>query len=161
MKDTDFNKLPQFAVHNGIVVPANEVAIEIVQASGDGEVLTFKEMTERDLSFHRCYMSLLSYIYNYLPSKFREAVSKEKFYLWLKHLKGQYNVVFEFKDGTKMVEYESISFGRMSEMNFRNYVKEQLPYIYENVIGAFYKDEMYKDIIDTIEQDYEKFFSKL
>ena len=65
------------------------------------------------------------------------------------------------KDGTKLVTYESISFGRMSEQQFRTYVKEQLPFIYENVIGAFFKGEIYDSIISTIENDYERFFDKL
>jgi len=49
----------------------------------------------------------------------------------------------------------------MSQDQFETYVKEQLPWIYENVIGAFYSDEIYAGIIDTIEEEYKKFLSKL
>jgi hypothetical protein len=161
MKDTDYNKLFDFALLRGGLIPINQPAIDLVQQTHESEVLTFKEVTVRDLSFHRCYMSLISYIWGYLPLNFKQKVPKENFYMWLKHLKGQYEVLFEFKDGTKMVQYESISFARMSQKKFEDYIREQLPYIYENVIGAFFSDQQYRDIIDTIEEDYKQFFDKL
>jgi hypothetical protein len=60
-----------------------------------------------------------------------------------------------------MVEYESIAFGRMSQKRFEEYIKEQLPWIYENVIGAFYTGERYDTVIQSIENEYEKFLTKL
>jgi len=48
------------------------------------------------------------------------AVPSKYFYRWLQHLQGNYKVVFEFKDGTKLIEYESISFGRMSQKTFQD-----------------------------------------
>jgi hypothetical protein len=106
-------------------------------------------------------MGLLKYIYDYLPASFRDKVPADKFYIFLKHLKGQYDVLFTFKDGTRLVEYESIAFGRMSQKRFENYIREQLPWIYENVIGQFYEEEMYKGIIDTIEEEWERFMMRL
>ena len=88
-------------------------------------------------------------------------VPEKKFYQWLKHLKGEYKVVFEFEDGTKMVEYDSISFGRMSQKEFEAYVRDQMPYIYENVLGKYFEGEILNGIIDTIEEEYKKFFAKL
>ena len=49
----------------------------------------------------------------------------------------------------------------MSDKRFKEYIKEQLPYIYENVLGAFFSGEKLNDIIDTIEVEYEKFMNKL
>ena len=161
MKDRDVYKLVDFYNAGGGLLPANQKAHEIIEQSDKGEVISFLEVTQRDLKFHRCYMSLLTFIYGYLPEKFKKQIPKEKFYIWLKHLKGQYEVVFEFKDGTKLVEYDSISFGRMSQKAFENYIREQLPWIYSNVIGAFFDGQIYDSIIETIEEEYKNFLAKL
>ena len=161
MTDKDFYNLIDFYNTGGGLLPVNQKAHEIIEQSDKGEVISFIEVTQRDLRFHRCYMSLLSYIYDYLPQSFHKKVPKNKFYLWLKHLKGQYEVLFEFADGTRLVEYESISFGRMSQKRFESYIRDQLPWIYTNVIGKFFEGEIYDNIIETIEKDYEKFFAKL
>ncbi len=161
MKDTEYYTLVDFYNAGGGLLPVNQKAHEIIEQSDKGEVLSFIEATHRDLRFHRGYFALLKFIWGYMPLKFQKAVPEDRFYLWLKHLKGQYSVLFEFKDGTKMVEYESISFGRMSQKTFENYVRDQLPWIYENVIGAFYDGDIYSNIIDTIEEEFEKYLSKL
>jgi hypothetical protein len=161
MKDRDFNKLVDFYNAGGGLLPVNQRAHELIEQTGKDEVLSFIEVTQRDLKFHRCYMSLLAYIYGYLPQSFQRKVAKDKFYIWLKHLKGQYDILFEFEDGTKLVEYESISFGRMSQIRFEEYIREQLPWIYTDVIGKFFEGDIYNGIIDTIEEDYKKFLSKL
>ncbi len=162
MKDTDKEKVLEFYNHKGVgLMPSNEKSLELIQQGAEGEVYYMMNLTPRDLSFHRCYFSLLNYIWSYLPDSFKTKVPCNNFYKFLKHLKGQYKVLFEFQDGSKMIEYESIAFGRMSEHTFKEYVKEQLPYIYENVIGAFYKGEKYDNIVKNTENEYEIFMSKL
>jgi len=161
MKDTDYDNLIHLANVGGGFIPANEKAEELLLMTRKGEVIELTEVTKRDLKLHRCYMSLLSFIYDYLPVNFHSKVDKKNFYKWLKHLRGQYKVLYTFADGTSFVEYESISFGRMSNIRFKEYVLEQMPFIYENVIGAFFEEEMYDNIIETIEEEYKKFFSKL
>lgn len=161
MTDSDYQKLIELSNVGGGFVPVNERATELLEQSHRGEVLSFLEATNRDIKFHRCYFSLLNYIYGYLPPAFKKKVPEEKFYIFLKHLKGQYSVLFEFSDGTRLVEYESIAFGRMSQKTFENYIREQLPWIYQNVIGKFFEGDIYDGIIQTIEEEYEKFLSKL
>lgn len=161
MTDKAYNQLVDFYNAGGGLLPVNQRAHEIIEQTGKGEVISFTEASQRDLRRHRCYFSLLKYIYGYMPQSFKNAVPENKFYLWLKHLKGQYDIIFEFKDGTKLVEYESISFGRMTEVQFREYIKEQLPFIYTEVIGKFFDGDIYNGIIETIEKDYQKFFAKL
>jgi hypothetical protein len=161
MTDKDFDRLIDLANVGGGFVPANENAIELLEQSKRGEVLSFLEVTDRDLRFHRCYMSLLGFIYDYLPQSFKKKVAKKNFYRFIKHLKGKYDVLFEFKDGTKLVEYESIAFGKMSEKRFKTYIREQLPFIYSEVIGVFFEGDIYNGIIETIETEYEKFLNKL
>lgn len=161
MKDSDFYKLVEFTNAGGGLLPLNSNAVELVEMSRKGEILTFKEITNRDTRFHRCYFSLLNFIYDYMPKSFKRKVPENKFYIWLKHLKNEYEVIFEFKDGTKMVEYESISFGNMSQKRFEAFIRDQLPYIYENVLGKYFEGEILNGIIDTIEEEYKKFFAKL
>lgn len=161
MIDKDYHNIQEWAVMGGGLIPVSSNAIELLEQSRKSEVLSFIEVTNRDVKFHRCYFSLLGYIYDYLPSSFKRKVKKEKFYIFIKHLKGEYEVLFEFQDGTKMVEYESIAFGRMSQKTFENYIREQLPYIYENVLGKFFEGEIYDGIIETIEEEYKKFLAKL
>jgi hypothetical protein len=161
MKDTDYRKVVELVWVGGGFLPANEKAIELAEQCRNGEIISFLEITNRDINFHRAYMSLLAFIYGYLPPQFKSVVPKDKFYQFLKHLKGNYKVLFSFKDGTKLVEYDSIAFGAMSERTFREYVKEQLPWIYSNIIGEFFSGEIYDSIISTIETEYEKFFAKL
>jgi hypothetical protein len=161
MKKSDYDKLQEWINVGGGLTPYNDNAKELLEQSSRGEIFTFQNVTKRDLNFHRCYFALLNFIYGYLPSNFKESVPNERFYHFLKHLKGEYEIIFEFKDGTKMIEYESISFGRMNQQRFKEYIREQLPWIYENVIGRFYDGEMYSGIIETIEEEFEKFLIKL
>jgi hypothetical protein len=60
-----------------------------------------------------------------------------------------------------MVEYDSIAFGRMSQKTFESYIREQLPWIYEEVLGSYFEGEMLDGIIETIEEEFKKFLAKL
>ena len=71
-------------------------------------------------------------------------------------------VVDNLKDGTKFIEYRSISFGRMTQKTFEAYVREQLPFIYGEVIQVLYPDKETSDrIIAAIEDEFKKFLAKL
>jgi ribosomal protein RSM22 (predicted rRNA methylase) len=161
MTDKDYHKIIELSNVGGGFIPVNSNAEELLEQSHRDEVLSFLEITNRDLQLHRCYFSLLGYIYDYLPQAFKKKVEKDKFYLFIKHLKKQYKVLYTFADGSQQIEYDSISFGRMSNMRFKEYVKEQLPFIYSDIIGVFFEGEIYNGIIETIETEYEKFFTKL
>ena len=71
------------------------------------------------------------------------------------------NNISDYFGKLQLVEYESIAFGKMSQFQFETYVREQLPFIYSNVIGAFYADEKYDEIIADIEETFKKFLAKL
>jgi hypothetical protein len=161
MNQKDYDRMIELVNVGGGWTPANTNAEELLDQCGKGEIITLLEVGARDLKFHRCYFSLLAFIYDYLPLSFKKAVPKNKFYLWLKHLKGEYNVIFTFKDGTKLIEYDSIAFGSMSQKRFETYIKEQLPWIYENVIGTYFQGEIYNGIINTIETEFAKYLAKL
>jgi len=162
MKDTEFKKICEFTVTGGGMLPFNQNAVELIDMTTSGEVISMIEVSSRDVNFHRAYFSLIGYIYDWLPKSFKSKMTKDKFYVFLKHLRGDYDVIFEFKDGTKFIEYRSISFGRMSQKTFEAYVREQLPFIYGEVIQVLYPDKATSDrIIAAIEDEFSKFLAKL
>jgi len=161
MNNREYNNIIELENAGGGWIPSNEKAEELLLQTKKGEVTSFSECTKRDLKFHKCYMKLLKDIWKKLPQKFKETVSDKRFYLWLKHLKGEYDVIYEFKDGSKLIEYDSISFGKMSQKKFEEYVSKQLPWIYENVIGAFFEGEEREKLIKDIEDNYRDFLDKI
>lgn len=162
MTKSDFDKLIELSYTGGFLFsPVNQNSFDLCNDLGIGELIRVELKTARDYKFHQCYFVLIGFIYDYLPEKFKKKLPKKYFYKWLQTLKVDYEVVFTFNDGKQLIEYNSISFGKMSQETFENYVREQLPWIYENVIGAFFKDEIYDGIINTIENEFKKFLSKL
>jgi hypothetical protein len=161
LKDKDFARLIELTHVKGGLIPTNQNAIELLDRTGNGEVLYFLEVTNRDVSFHRCYFALLSFIYDYLPNDFKKKITKDKFYIFVKHLAGEYKIVHTFKDGTSQIEYNSIAFGKMSQKDFEAYVANQLPFIYANVLGAYFEMDILNGIIETIETEFKKLISKL
>ena len=161
MKDVDYDKIIELTSAGGGFLPVNQNAVELIDNSYPGEVISVIEASARDLTYHRAYFSLINYIYDWLPKSFKAKIPKARFYQFLKHLRGDYDVIFEFKDGTKFIEYRSIAFGKMSQKAFETYVKEQLPFIYEEVIGQLYEREEADKIIACIEIEYERFLMKL
>lgn len=161
MKDSDYHKLVEFTNAGGGLLPLNQNAIEICDLSRKGEILQFIEVTPRDLKFHKCYFALLNFIYEYLPQKFKNKVPENKFYQFIKHLEGKFETIYTFEDGSSLNEYESISFGNMSEIRFRAFIREQLPFIYQNVLAKFFEGKIYDSIIETIETEFERFLTKL
>lgn len=161
MKDTEYSELLEFIPANGCLVPANSKAMDLMSISKNGEKITFKNVSPRDEKFHKCYFSLLNYIWTMMPPHFRNKIPCEEFYKFLKMLQGEFDEIFEFKDGKKMIEYRSISFSRMNQQQFKEYVANQLPIIYEDLIMQVCKPDQATIIIESIEEEYKKFLSKI
>ena len=162
MRDTDYDKIIEITSVGSGFLPVNAAAVELADGSRTGEVISLIEVTARDTNFHRAYFSLLGYIYDWLPKSFKQTIPKDKFYIFCKHLRGDYDVLFSFKDGTKFIEYKSVAFGKLSQKAFEAYVREQLPFIYGEVIQVLYPDKETSDrIIAAIENEYINFLSKL
>ena len=161
MKEREYHKLTEWLNVGGGLTPYNSNATELLEQSSRGEILTMREMTNRDLSFHRCYFSLLGYIYDFLPREFKNKVQKEDFYKVVNLVKGDYRVIFTSKEGKELIEYTSIAMGKMSQKAFEEYIRETLPWIYEDIIGAYFEGDIYNGIIENIEEEYKKFLSKL
>ena len=161
MKSTDYEKLIQMQTVGGGFIPSNENARDLLDSSKKNEIMTFKEVTKRDISFHRCYFSLLGFIYDFMPQQFKSKIHKKVFHKFIQHHKGEFKIIYEFKDSPPLLEYDSISFGNMSQKRFEETIRENLPFIYEYILGAYFKDEILTGIIEIIEEEYKKFLSKL
>ena len=161
MRDSEYSKLLTFKHQQGFLVPENNEARSLVDSLHHNEIVHFKEIKERNISFHRGYFKLIAYIWDWCTPKFKQQVPKKHFYNWLKVLLGEYSVVFEFKDGKTLMEYKSISFGRMSQKSFENYVRQQLPMIYEEVIHRMYDIDKASMIIENIEEEFKELLSRL
>jgi len=161
MTDKRFKSLIEMKHSQGLFAPHNEAANDLTHNLKHNEIICFEEVKARDLKFHRAYFGLLKYIYEWLPKNFKLQVPEKYFYNWLKVLQGSYEVIFEFKDGIKMYEYQSISFGNMSQKNFEGFVKLQLSVIYEDVIHQLYEPQIATDIIENIEETFEKYLAQL
>lgn len=163
MKDSDYQRISEWSNEGtGALLPFNDKAQDLADTTKAGEVIAMIEVTDRDIKFHRCYFSLINFIYDQLPNRFHKKLQRKHFYKYLKHLRGDFDIIAQFGD-IVLVEYYSISFKKMSEHTFRDYVREQLPWIYLKVIGKYYKvgGWRYNRKIEAIEFEYMKFLSKL
>lgn len=161
MKPNDYNKLIELRNAVGGFMPVNSNAIELLDRTSKGEVITLREVTSRDVKFHRSYFALLGFIYSYLPKSFKERISPDGFYRFIKHLMGEYKVIHTFKDGSQLIDYTSIAFGNMSQKDFEEYVANQLPFIYSNILGAYFELDILNAIIYNIENEFEKLLKRL
>jgi hypothetical protein len=162
MKDRDYERLSEWLNEGGALTPFNDIATDLVDLSKKGQIVTMLEVTDRNLAFHRCYFSLMNYIYDQLPKRFRQRVAKKNFYKYLKQLRGEFDIIVQFEH-IVVIEYHSLSFSDMSQRQFEDYIREQLPWIYVKVIGKYYKvgGWRYNIKIESIEEKYMYFLSKL
>lgn len=161
MTDKDYKQLLSFKNMQGsALIPANDNALDLMNNLKNSELVAFTNVTPRDIKLHRCYFAFLNEVYGYLPIKLKKAIKKCNFHNFIKHLKGDYDILYEFNDGTKLVEYHSISFGRMNNTRFKEFVKDQIPFIYEMLLTALGSD-LANAAIETLEEDFENMFDKL
>jgi len=161
MKPEKYKQILEFVYMGGGFIPENEAAHDFTDRCVKGEIVPMLEVTQRDVKFHRAYFAFLSLVWNYLPKSFQNKIPEEQFYQFVNHLQGGYDIIFKFQDGTMMVKYKSISFGNMSQKRFEEYVAEQMPFIYSEILGKYFQGEIYDNIIETIEQDFANFLRRL
>ncbi len=158
MKQDEFIELKHFTNHQGIgLIPATQESREWLETLKSNEPVNFKVVESRDLALHKAYFGMLSYIYERLKPSFKKRVPKQKFYIFLKELAKEFDVMYTFSDGRQWTELKSISFGRMSNTKFKEYFNNQLTVIYEDLL--FPLEQEY--LMDEINKEWEKVFTKL
>ena len=80
---------------------------------------------------------------------------------WCLERKGFWKTYITLRKKDQETDLLKFSFGRMSQKSFEDYIREQLPWIYTEVIGVYFEGDILNGIIDTIEDEYKKFLSKL
>ena len=161
MNTDKYTTLMQFKHQQGLFKPVSTEAIEFTHSLKHDEIVYFEEKKDRDLIFHSSYFALLRYIYSWLPEKFKMEVPEKYFYKFLKIYEKEYKLIYEFKDGDKLIEVDSIAFGNMSQKRFENYVRDQLPKIYDRVIYRLFQLDEAAAIIENIEVEFEKYLNNL
>lgn len=153
-----FLELKSFKVHKGQALLPNQIeTAEWLEQFKNEEQIYFKHIQARDLGMHKGYFKILSFIYDKLPLNFKSKVQKANFYKFVKMVSNECKVVFEFKDGRQMIEYDSISFSKMNQKTFREYFNNQLSVIYEEILIPLKMDS----IMDEVNEEFEKILSKL
>ncbi len=153
-------KMMEFTSEGTILIPSDEAAREFVNSLNLKQKVYLKETSEREYKFHKAYFQFLNYCYNQLPASFKAKIAQNYFYIFLKELQGRYKIIYTMKNGSQIKEYDSISFESMSQLEFENYVKEQLPIIYD-LFYTLYNKGMADRIIKFIEIEFKNFLAKL
>jgi hypothetical protein len=159
MNTEDFLELKSFKVHKGQVLIPNQVeTAEWLELEKHDAQVYMKLVQARDLGMHRGYFMILNHIYKRLPLKFRQRVPQKSFYKFVKTLANEYKEVYQFKDGRTMIEYDSISFGKMNQKRFKEYVSNQLSIIYEEILIPFEMGYLMDEVNEMFEKLLAKFY---
>lgn len=161
MTTDNYTELIEFEHQQGLFKPINQRAVDFASNLRHKEIVYLEDKGKRDLKFHKAYFALLNYIYSWMPENFKLKVPEGYFYKFLKELLGEYKVIYTFKDGQTLKDYTSIAFGKMSQKTFEEYVKNQLPLIYDNLIHVLFDDDKAEMVIENIENEFEKFMERL
>lgn len=116
--------------------------------------ITLKEVNNRDTSFHKCYFAWCAWLWEQMPLKFKlhRCPNKNDMYKYLKLVSGQFSHSIQFKEYV-VIEFESISFARMNETKFREYVMNQ--------ISAFYTEVLVPLKMEYLQEEAEKEFNNM
>ncbi len=157
MKDREFENLLRFKVKYDALIPDNDKAKDYVLQNDRMEVYLLPQ-TPRDIKFHACYFALVTYIWNIMPEKFKKYKCPNQFDMdkFMKVVCGQYELAMNYK-GKDFYSFESISFAKMNEEKFREYVSEQLSMFYTEILVPLGKE----NLMDDINNEFESFISKL
>jgi len=158
MKQSEFLELKHFTNHKNIgLIPATAESREWLETLKQNECVNFKKVESRDLALHGAFFGMLGFIHDRLTPAFKKQIAKPKFYLFLKDLAKEYDVLYTFKDGTEHKEYKSISFAKMNNTKFKEYFNNQLIFIYEDLLFPLGQEYL----MDEINKEFERVFSKL
>lgn len=157
MKDTQFENLIHCKVVNGVFYPINSNANDFVY-SNEGQEVYLVPQTQRDLILHACYFAFCNWLWQELPKQFKlqRCPNRADMYKYLKLVQGKYKESMKYKDITA-IEFESISFGNMSNEAFKDYVNEQIIALYENILIPLKMEDLY----EKANEEFSNLFKKL
>lgn len=157
MKDTEFIDLMAWKVVNWVLYPINNKANDFVFQQEGNEVYLVNK-TPRDTAFHACYFLFCTWLWQQMPTKFKleRCPDKSQMYNYIKILQGKYKVAMEYK-GLKFYEFESISFARMNDAKFNEFVNDQITIIYTELLIPLKMEHL----LEQAETEFKGMFKKL
>ena len=157
MRDDDFHDLKSFKVHNGLLQPVGDHALEYV-AQCSGQTVYLKPMTPRDIKFHAVYFLFCSWLWEQMPKSFQEhrCPKKSDMYKYLKIVEGRGKQTMKFKD-IVYLDLPSVAFGKMNDEKFKSYVNEQIICFYENCLVPL----KLESLLDEANEEFERLFNDL
>jgi hypothetical protein len=157
MKDTEFKEIMTFKVINEVMYPTNNKARDFLLLMDKQEVC-MKNNTPRDVAFHKSYFLFCGWLWEQMPTKFKldYCPDKQQMYNFLKIVQGKYKFAMKFK-GKEFYMIDSISFGRMSDDKFNEFVNEQIHIIYTELLMPLGKEHL----LEEAENEFKSLFKKL
>ena len=152
VKQKEFKQSIPFKVTTAGLLPTEGEARDFCYQHNGSEVF-MKPATNRDLKFHRCYFKVLDWLWWQMPLSFKKRVEQKDMYLLMKLIRGQYKVTMQFKD-IKHIEYDSISFGKMNEEVFKDYVNDSLTAFLNEILIPMNLGHIYDESIEEFEGFY-------
>lgn len=157
MKDHEFQELLAFKVVNGVLYPTNNKANDFVFSNDNQEVYLLPK-TPRDAAFHACYFLWCNWLWQQMPTKFKleRCPDRAEMYNYIKIMQGKYKkaMIYQCKE---FYQIESISFGRMNDEKFKDFVNEQIAFIYEELLIPLKLEHLH----EQAEKEFKGLFGKL
>lgn len=139
------------------LAPMNEHSEQFIKSCPYKDEVVATPKRDRSSQLNAGYFGLLSYIYDNLPEKLSSRYPRDKFYLVVKDWMGHYEVIGARKDGSEIRKYDSISFEKMDEIQFKSYIKDVVEFIVSDVLFPLKMN----DFVDELLIEWEKFFDKI
>lgn len=157
MKHIEYKELCEFNVHNNILSPENSKAMDLCFMN-EGKNIMMSAQTPRDLSLHRCYHLFCRWLWDKMPLSFKNSrcLDQDQMYNYLKIISGQYELAMVYK-GKEFYKFHSISFGKMSNDKFKEFLMDQMSSIYTNLLLPLKMENLYEEM----EQEFKKIFKEL
>ena len=157
MKHSGYKNLIQVIAKDGVLLPGNDEAQKIIHLNNNKEIF-LKPQTPRDLMLHKCYHVFCSWLWQKMPLIFKTSrcPNKNDMYKYLKVISGQYEVGMIYK-GKTFYNFESISFGRMSNEKFKLYLEDQMMLIYSEMLVPLKMEELFEEM----NKEFKKIFNEL
>lgn len=157
MKDKDFENLLKFQVKYDALIPLNDNANDYVLLNNRNEVYV-KDLSPRDMAFHGVYFAWCGWCWEQMPPKFKEYKCPERknFYKFLKVIDGKCSFILNYQN-QNYYEMLSISFSKMKEAEFKEFVNYQITNFYNKILIPLKMQYLY----DIMVAEFHALFNRL
>ena len=149
-------KIKFIAVRSGsLLAPIDTDGENAIKSLSSEESYAVTISVDRNIKMHGAYFSLLNFVWENMSETFQKKVPKNKFYLLIKELQGRFTEI-EISSKTKIKEYESLSFEKMSQVRFHEIFKEDVDFIISDILIPMGM----QDFVEQLVLQFDKTFIK-